>query len=378
MEQPIRYGKQELLGWQVTCEEEGQWQSKAAAIPPELLNETFEPSPPCRRPRNADRRQRSSKHHVQPPPESSTPAPSPALPLQLRECLDDEICSQGGYIDCTDEEVDASDDSEDEVSLQPLAFLVEGEPDFELGSPQDGFEYLRRVMWEAAQCPKVKVAKIGEKKLVAEQTKYMPEIAPILTCSPDLLPSREWVHAFLKDFSNLRAVISSISVAEDCPEVLPPIRNASVWQSLCFGQIRNSPIDMSSGELDDVVSTSHGHTDPFPALNGDAKARSPYLKLLLRLDENSRATLFRYHVSWLSDQRQLAYDRAMWLFALATAVDSPLDDQTSAAFRDMLRKCAELRSWKTNVDEELYMLNILITIAGEFFGQAEDFIMISA
>ncbi|MCO5569111.1 hypothetical protein L7F22_022818 [Adiantum nelumboides] len=59
--------------------------------------------------------------------------------------------------------------------------------------------------WEAAQCPKVKVAKIGEKKLVAEQTKYMPEIAPILACSPDLLPSREWVRAFLKDFSNLRA-----------------------------------------------------------------------------------------------------------------------------------------------------------------------------
>ncbi|MCO5569109.1 hypothetical protein L7F22_022816 [Adiantum nelumboides] len=131
---------------------------------------------------------------------------------------------------------------------------------------------------------------------------------------------------------------------------------------------------MSSDELDDVVSTSHGHTHPFP----DAKACSPYLKLLLQLDENSRAMLFRYHVSWLSDQRQLAYDRAMWLFALAAAVDSPLDDQTSAAFRDMLRKCAELRSWKTNVDEELYMLNILITIAGEFFGQAEDFCMISA
>lgn len=38
------------------------------------------------------------------------------------------------------------DDSEEEVeSFQPLAFAVEGEPDFESGEPQDGWEYLRRV-----------------------------------------------------------------------------------------------------------------------------------------------------------------------------------------------------------------------------------------
>ena len=38
------------------------------------------------------------------------------------------------------------DDSEEEVeSFQPLAFAVEGEPDFESGDPQDGWEYLRRV-----------------------------------------------------------------------------------------------------------------------------------------------------------------------------------------------------------------------------------------
>lgn len=38
------------------------------------------------------------------------------------------------------------EDSEEEVeSFQPLAFAVEGEPDFESGEPQDGWEYLRRV-----------------------------------------------------------------------------------------------------------------------------------------------------------------------------------------------------------------------------------------
>lgn len=38
------------------------------------------------------------------------------------------------------------DDSEDEIdTFQPRAFAVEGEPDFESGEPQDGWEYLRRV-----------------------------------------------------------------------------------------------------------------------------------------------------------------------------------------------------------------------------------------
>lgn len=38
------------------------------------------------------------------------------------------------------------DESDEEVeSFQPLAFAVEGEPDFESGDPQDGWEYLRRV-----------------------------------------------------------------------------------------------------------------------------------------------------------------------------------------------------------------------------------------
>lgn len=298
------------------------------------------------------------------------------------QCLDTEMGGFNGYegegaFEEEDgvEEEDAFDDSDDEVSLQPLAFLVGGEPDFESGPPQDGFEYLRRVMWETAQCPKVKIAKIGNKRLISEQTKYMPEIPPIPKCSPNLLPSKEWVKAFLKDFSDLRVVLSNSSAShEDCVEDLPPIRNKSVWKSFCFGRSRSN--DLSDEQED--TDTGCAPTDTFPKKTVcDYAAQFPYLKVLLRLDEISRATLFRYHVLWLNEKNELAYDRAMWLFALAAAVDFPLDDQTSAAFRDMLRKCAELRVQKTMVDEELYMINILTTIAGEYFGQAEDFGVIS-
>lgn len=47
------------------------------------------------------------------------------------------------------EEVCYEDDNSDDEydSIQRPAFVVEGEPDFESGPPQDGLEYLRRVRY---------------------------------------------------------------------------------------------------------------------------------------------------------------------------------------------------------------------------------------
>lgn len=39
------------------------------------------------------------------------------------------------------------DSDEDYASIQRPAFLVEGEPNFESGPPEDGLEYLRRVRY---------------------------------------------------------------------------------------------------------------------------------------------------------------------------------------------------------------------------------------
>lgn len=58
--------------------------------------------------------------------------------------------SFGGEDACTflEEECNEDEDSdEDYASIQRPAFLVEGEPDFESGPPEDGLEYLRRVRY---------------------------------------------------------------------------------------------------------------------------------------------------------------------------------------------------------------------------------------
>ena len=64
----------------------------------------------------------------------------------------------------------------------------------------------------------------------------------------------------------------------------------------------------------------------------------PLLGILLKLDEVQRAALLRYHISWLERVDGLSLGRAQWLFALSVVVDKPLDAQTSATFRSLLRR----------------------------------------
>lgn len=122
---------------------------------------------------------------------------------------------------------------------------------------------------------------------------------------------------------------------------------------------------ISDGELDESGVAN-------PASKEVRVLQPPELAVVLRLDEVSRAALLRDQVSWLEDVSGLPRERAVWLFALAAVVDKPLDGATSASFRALFRRCADIRASKTNVDEELVMVNIMLTIAGRYFGQAEE------
>lgn len=66
--------------------------------------------------------------------------------------------------------------------------------------------------WEAAQIPKVKVAKFDGSKFNKEQSVYMPQIPDIAQCPEYLLPLKQWEDSFLADFSELRLVVLMASV----------------------------------------------------------------------------------------------------------------------------------------------------------------------
>lgn len=96
--------------------------------------------------------------------------------------------------------------SEGEVSLSGFAPLF---PSIFFVSYRLARSHQRFLRWEAAQCPKVKVAKIDPRKFASAQTPYVPEIPAVAQCPPELLPRAEWEAEFLADFSELRLVSAS-------------------------------------------------------------------------------------------------------------------------------------------------------------------------
>eukprot|EP00268_Persea_americana_P049245 TRINITY_DN5265_c0_g1_i1.p1 TRINITY_DN5265_c0_g1~~TRINITY_DN5265_c0_g1_i1.p1 ORF type:complete len:441 (-),score=100.77 TRINITY_DN5265_c0_g1_i1:178-1500(-) len=232
------------------------------------------------------------------------------------------------------------DDSDDECdSIQRPAFVVEGEPDFESGPPQDGLEYLRRVRWEAAQCPKVKVVKLDRNKLKSEQTPYMPNIPEIAKCPVHLLPSKHWQEVFLADFSDLRQVLAQLENSSDeYLRKLPPISS-------------------------DGSSKTRG--------NQEVLKNIPTVSAILGMDAVSRASMLRARIDSLETADTVSRVDCLWLFALCAAVDIPLNAEMGASLRCLLRKCASLRAQKSDTDDEVVMLNVLVTIAGSYFGQSD-------
>lgn len=101
-----------------------------------------------------------------------------------------------------------------------------------------------------------------------------------------------------------------------------------------------------------------------------AENSRPLLSVILRMDSVTRVSILRKCISSIESMNTLSRNACLWLFALCAVVDTPLDADTCAALRSMLRKCATLRAVKTELDDEVVMLNILATVAGRYFGQS--------
>ncbi|KAI3942099.1 hypothetical protein MKW92_033128 [Papaver armeniacum] len=266
---------------------------------------------------------------------------SQIMELNMEECSLGEEYSQimGNTVVVCDGHDDGStyyenEESDDEYdSIKRPAFYVEGDPDFDSGPPEDGLEYLRRVRYEAAQIPDVKVVKVDKSKLDKEQTKYMPEIPDIAKCPPHLQPSKEWEDAFLADFSELR-------------QALPHLEGSKTFQP------------MSVADVDDASRCS----------------RDPTVSVILGLDDVARVSMLKRCINSFETKSSLCRNDCAWLFALFVAVGIPLNADTTASVRSLLRKCASLRAGKLEAgedDDEVVMLNMLATICGRFFGQLD-------
>ena len=97
----------------------------------------------------------------------------------------------------------------------------------------------------------------------------------------------------------------------------------------------------------------------------------PTLTMLRNMDAVVIAATLRNYIDMIQSFDSLSRNNCLWLFALCVAVDAPLDAETCASLRSLLRKCATILITKSEMDDEVVMLNILMAISGRYFGQYE-------
>ncbi|KAL1535312.1 hypothetical protein AAHA92_28109 [Salvia divinorum] len=237
-----------------------------------------------------------------------------------------------------------------------------GEPDFDSGPPLDGLEYLKRVRWEAARMPKVKIAKDLKINKIKEQSVYMPQIPDVIKCPENLLPLKEWEDSFLSEFSQLREAFAGLDLQGLSAETSTDegFLTQMVERTVRLYSVENSRI-LETGDAKFIPSYRRSSVD------------RPTLSAILKMDSATRTSLLIERVDRVVDMDVdvLPYKDSLWLFALCAAVDCPLHADTSAALRSLLRKCASLRAAKTEIDDQVIVLNILVTVAGKYFGQLE-------
>lgn len=119
------------------------------------------------------------------------------------------------------------------------------------------------------------------------------------------------------------------------------------------------------------VSSQPNNSVPKSSKNGNS-SDSPLLSVIFGMSSVARVSTLRKRINSLEDASTFSRDDCLWLFALCASIDTPVDADTSASFRSLLRKCASLRAAKWELDEEVVMLNILTTISGRYFGQSES------
>lgn len=239
----------------------------------------------------------------------------------------------------------------------------------------------------------MKVAKVDRIKLNKEQTVSMPQIPDVANCPVHLMPLKEWEDAFLADFSQLRLALSRFdnseaTVRSSCSvhggqsfskpldsfllenvDNMLRVEDSSQRVHCCAPETCGSPCSRAVANDNDGMDSVGSRSCRSDAGAGSEKCAAAALSVILEMDSVARVSMLRKRISAAERGRRLCWDDCVWLFALSAAVDCPLDADTCAAFRSLLRKCAILRAEKVELDDEVAMLNILATISGRYFGQ---------
>ncbi|KAJ3671473.1 hypothetical protein LUZ60_007552 [Juncus effusus] len=197
--------------------------------------------------------------------------------------------------------------------------------------------------------------------------------------------------SFQLDTSSDKSPLQSSSQL-DASSDNPPLHSSSQLdassdkQGSCAGDDDDdSKVGVSSFQL--VTSTplhsssQHDDTEFSPAVDNSKVGVSsfqldtssdkplPTIQSLLTMESVSRTLTLKKYISKVESLETLTFHDCVWLFALCLTVDQPLNADTCAALRSLLRKCLGIIGKREKVDDEVAMVNVLVIVCGKYFGQ---------
>jgi survival of motor neuron protein-interacting protein 1 len=92
------------------------------------------------------------------------------------------------------------------------------------------------------------------------------------------------------------------------------------------------------------------------------------------MDAVSRAVILKNYIDMIQSLDTLSRDNYMQLFALCVTIHTPFGrgDMFTKGLAVQVCHAAIILGSKTEMDDEVVMLNILMTISGRYFGQGEN------
>ena len=232
----------------------------------------------------------------------------------------------------------AAADSDGEDDFGPRAVLaVDGEPLDDGSPPCDGLEYLRRVRKEASAIPDVVTASIDPSKLRAADTRSTkrlstpssPSLPPPLPPPPlAVQPHPSWQLRLLSDFGRLRIRLQACA------------REVSARATSADEPVSPLPAHDDTAGWTRYVGGSKG---------GGCE---PALSLAYRLDHQRAVSVVQLASAQLPDAVRgvriggHARPRALslWIFAGMARMERELDAHNAAMVRELLKSCWQLRA----------------------------------
>jgi len=266
----------------------------------------------------------------------------------------------------------------------------------------DAMEYIAAVAKQAECLPDVFVASAPESsplKPKEEREEYFdgskaslsyllsPHTMTIAAPSRNHLPQsgKKWVDSTLTSFSNLRMYIEKcfemgIGSKETMERIpCPPMKDRSGWHIFCLGEqeamgnvggyfddeMEENDLEGNEMEEDDVDNTESGNDWVSHVPQGGHETS---VRILAQMDQVMTRRILSHHVHYMEEGWVLSKKRTAWIYALLARIERPLHRDDAAMMHDLLKECTKRRA-TCHCEEQLAMLNTLISIVGIYFEQ---------